>query len=165
MIMKLSEGVEWGLHCATVLAALPSGATLPAKALAEFHGVSETYLVKHLKELVKAGVLESVPGPKGGYRLARPAEQTTLLDIVEAIEGRESAYRCTEIRRRGPAALDDSAYRLPCAINLTMLLAEKAWRDVLHGRTLADLVETVASQIDPRAASKALPWLQQHLRR
>ncbi len=61
--MRISEGVEWGLHIASVLAALPPRATLPAKALAEFHGVSESYLLKHLKALVEAGVFESVPGP------------------------------------------------------------------------------------------------------
>ena len=37
--MKMGESVEWTLHCATVLAALPDGAVLPASALAEFHGV------------------------------------------------------------------------------------------------------------------------------
>jgi len=49
--MRMSEGVEWGVHCAAVLAALPPLATLPGKALAEFHDVSETYLVKHLQAL------------------------------------------------------------------------------------------------------------------
>ena len=69
--MKLSEGVEWGVHCAVVLAGLAPGATLPGKALAEYHGVSESYLLKHLKALTAAELLVSVPGPRGGYRLAR----------------------------------------------------------------------------------------------
>jgi Rrf2 family protein len=158
--MKLSDGVEWGLHCAALLAVLPNEATLPAKALAEFHGVSESYLVKHLQALTGAGILESVPGPKGGYRLARLADEITLLQIVEAIEGPQPAFRCSEIRQRGPAALDDvSAYRLPCAINVTMLQAEAAWRDVLRGQTLADLVARVASGLDPRIAPRAAAWL------
>lgn len=118
--MKLSEGVEWGLHCTSVLASLPAKATLPTKALAEYHGVSETYLSKHLQALTRGGIIESVPGPKGGYRLARPATEITLLDVVEAIEGPEPAFRCTEIRQQGPCTIEPSAYRLPCTIYVAM---------------------------------------------
>jgi Rrf2 family protein len=163
--MKLSDGVEWGLHCAAFLAALPPDLILPGKALAEYHGVSESYLLKHLQALTRAGILESVPGPKGGYRLGRPADKITLLAVVEAIEGKDNAFRCTEIRQCGPAGLDESAYRLPCKINVTMLLAEAAWKDVLRAQTLAQLTNSVTQSLDPRVAEKALPWLQQNVRR
>jgi Rrf2 family protein len=163
--MRMSEGIEWGLHCATVLAALPPGATLPGKALAEFHGVSESYLLKHLQALTGAGLLESVPGPKGGYRLARPPEQITLLDVVEAIEGREPAFRCTEIRQRGPAALDTGAYRLPCGIHAAMLRAEAAWRQSLRAQTVADLLAGLIGTVDPKQIEKGAAWLQEKARR
>lgn len=162
--MKLSDGVEWGLHCAAVLAALPPGLTLPGKALAEYHGVSESYLLKHLKALAHAGVLESVPGPKGGYRLARPAGEITLLEVVEAIDGKRPAFRCSEIRQRGPAAVDASAYRLPCAITVTMLRAEAAWRETLRAETLADLVARVAAGLDPRITERAVAWARENVR-
>jgi Rrf2 family protein len=164
-LMKLSDGVEWALHCAAFLAALPLEFVLPGKALAEYHGVSESYLLKHLQALTRAGILESVPGPKGGYRLAKPADQVTLLAVVEAIEGKEPAFRCAEIRQCGPAALEPSAYRLPCKINVTMLRAEAAWKDVLRSQTLAELAQSVTQSLDPRVAELALPWLQQNLRR
>jgi Rrf2 family protein len=163
--MKLSDGVEWSLHCATLLAALPSDATLPGKALAEYHGVSESYLQKHLQALTRAGLLESVPGPKGGFRLARPADQITLLDVLEAVEGSEHAFRCTEIRQCGPAAIEAKAYRLPCAINVTMLRAEAAWKDVLRSQTLAELVTHLGQSLNPRIVQKAIPWLQENARR
>jgi Rrf2 family protein len=161
----MSEGIEWGLHCATVLAVLPAGATLPGKALAEFHGVSESYLLKHLQALTGAGLLESVPGPKGGYRLARPPEQITLLDVVEAIEGREPAFRCTEIRQRGPSALDADAYRRPCGIHAAMLRAEAAWRQSLRSQTVADLLADLMNTVDPKQLEKGAAWLQENLRR
>lgn len=129
--MKLSEGVEWGLHCVIVLAALPPGATLPTKVLAEYHGLSETYLSKHLQALTNGRVLESVPGPRGGYRLMRPPEEITLLEVVEAIDGQEPLFRCTEIRKLGPLAREPQAYRTPCSIHVAMAHAEKAWRDAL----------------------------------
>ena len=103
--MKLSDGVEWGVHACVVLAVLPPDAALPAARLAEYHGVPSAYLAKHLQALARAGVLETVKGPRGGYRLARPATDITVLDVVEAIDGDEPAFRCTEIRRRGPSAV------------------------------------------------------------
>lgn len=163
--MKLSDGVEWGLHSAALLASLGPGATLNGAALAEFHGISESYLLKHLQAMVRAGVLESIPGPKGGFRLARPPEEITLLDIVEAIDGREPAFRCTEIRQRGPSAFDPSAYVRPCAIHLAMLRADAAWRKALRTQRLADLVATVQRTANPAALEKARPWLEQHVRR
>src|SRR5262249_24399343 len=127
-MMKLSDGVEWGIHCAAMLAGLAPGATLPGKALAEFHGVSESYLLKHLKALTAAKLLGWGPGPRAVFRLARSAERITLLDGVQAIDGNEPVFRCTETRQRGPGALDGRAYRRPCTINAAMLRAENAWR-------------------------------------
>ena len=119
--MRLSDGVEWGVHACTVLAALPPDAALPAAKLAEYHGVPAAYLAKHLQALARAGVLETVKGPRGGYRLARPAAEITLLDVVEAIDGDEPAFRCTEIRRRGPSAVPAREYTQPCGIHRAFL--------------------------------------------
>ena len=102
--MQLGEGVEWATHCCTVLALVPPGATMSAGRLAEFHGVPPSYLAKHLQALVQAGIAESVAGRNGGYRLASDARDITLLEVVLAVESDEPAFRCTEIRRRGPAA-------------------------------------------------------------
>ena len=101
--MRLSEGVEWGLHCVVLAAMLPADAALPAGRLAEYHDVPGAYLAKHLQALSRGGILEALSGPRGGYRLARPAEEISVLDAVEALEGCEPAFRCTEIQRRGPA--------------------------------------------------------------
>jgi len=162
--MKMSDGVEWGIHCATVLSRLPDGATLPGKALAEFHGVSESYLLKHLKTLTAAKVLESVPGPYGGYRLARTPEKISLLDIVQAVDGPEPAFRCSEIRQRGPAAMPAKTYRSPCVINAAMLRAERAWRAELQRTTIADIGNDVMCMADPRALARAEEWTMQNQR-
>ena len=157
--MRLSEGVEWGLHSATLLAFLPPGVAMPAAKLAEYHGVSEAYLAKHLQALSRAGVVESVPGPRGGYRLARPADDISVLDVVEAIDGEEAAFRCTEIRRRGPTALPDSAYRRRCGIDTVMLQADRAWRTELGQQSIGDVVRSLAATVPPEAAEKGAAWL------
>jgi Rrf2 family protein len=157
--MKLSEGVEWGVHCATLLAVLPPGTALPAGRLAEFHGVPTAYLAKHLQAMSRAGLLESLPGARGGYRLARPAASITMLDVVEAIDGVEPAFRCSEIRRRGPTARPAREYRVPCAIHAAMNRADDAWRTELRATSIADLVAHVARDASPKAFEQGLNWL------
>jgi Rrf2 family protein len=152
--MKLGDGVEAAAHCAAMLAGLEGQAVLPAAALAEYHGLSPSYLVKHLQAMVAAGLLASVPGPAGGYRLARPAEDITLLDIVLAVEGAEPAFRCAEIRQRGPGALPPECFGKPCGINRAMLKAERAWRTALAEVTLAALVAGFQAESHPRSVAR-----------
>jgi Rrf2 family protein len=162
--VKLSDGVEWSIHCCTVLALLPEGTAMPAAKLAEFHGVPAAYLAKHLQALGRAGIVESTQGPRGGYRLARPAKEITLLDIVVAVEGDEPAFRCTEIRQRGPGAIAEREYRIPCGIARAMWRAEDAWRASLREETVGDIVRGLARDVHPKQAVKAATWMQEVLR-
>src|SRR6058998_4087010 len=79
--MRMNQGVEWAAHCAALLAVLPPDVAVPAATLAEFHDLPAAYLAKALQQLAAAGIVTAVPGRRGGYRLARSAEQITLLDI------------------------------------------------------------------------------------
>lgn len=162
--MRISEGVEWGLHCAVLLAVLPEATALPAGRLAEYHGVPTAYLAKHLQAMSRAGLLESVPGPRGGYRLARHPNRISVLDVVEAIDGAAPAFRCTEIRRRGPAALAAREYRVPCSIHQVMNRADAAWRAELSATSIADLVAMVAQKASPAALRKGMQWMTEALR-
>jgi Rrf2 family protein len=137
--MKLGDGVEQAIHCVLLLSGLSAEGTLSAAALADFHGVSPSYLLKHLQAMAGAGLLDSVPGPKGGYRLAKPADRITLLDVVLAVEGREPAFRCAEIRQRGPSPVAAQFFKTPCAVNVAMLKAEQAYRAELKKVTVADV--------------------------
>jgi Rrf2 family protein len=162
--MKLSEGVEAAIHSATTLAGLESGATMPGSALAEQFGLSASYLLKHLQALTSAGILESVPGPAGGYRLARAPERISLLDIVLAVEGPQPAFRCADIRRNGPVKLPASAYVKPCGINAAMLRAEKAWRAALAAEKLSGIVADFMNDADPRSVAAACAFVERHQR-
>lgn len=162
--MKLSEGVEAAIHCAASLAGLKGAATLPGAALAEQFGLSASYLLKQLQALTAAGILESVPGPAGGYRLARAAERISLLDIVLAVEGPQPAFRCGEIRRNGPVKLPAAAYVKPCGINAAMLRAEKAYRAALAEENLSDIVQDFSTGADPRSVAAACAFIERHQR-
>lgn len=140
--MKLSERVEWALHCTWTLAAVPSAGSLSTRRLAEFYDLPAPYLAKVLNSLVRAGVLTATSGPRGGFRLARPAAEITAAEVLEAVEGRGQLFTCTEIRQRGPVPLTGAACRTPCGISQLMDRAERAWRAELAAMTIADLVET-----------------------
>ena len=124
--MKLSGGVEWAVHCCVVLS--QADEPVPAQRLAEYHGVSRTYLAKHLQQLSRAGLVASTEGRVGGYALTRAAQDITVLDVVLAIEGNEPAFRCTEIRQNGPFPATAQQCRRPCGIARAMYAAEDAWR-------------------------------------
>jgi Rrf2 family protein len=161
--VRMSEGVEWGLHCLLLLAAVPDGRTMPAARLAEFHGVPAAYLAKHLQALSRAGLLDSVPGPRGGYRLARPPAEINVLDVLTAIDGPSPAFVCTEIRRRGPAGLPDNCYRGLCGVHRAMSRAEEAYRAVLAETTMSELVTTMLTDAHPDGLRRGVLWLQQVL--
>ena len=136
---------------------------MPASRLAEYHGVPPAYLAKHLQALAQAGIVESVPGRKGGYRLVRPAHEIRLLEVIDAVEGTGPAFRCTEIRRRGPARVGAAEYRSPCGIHLAMHRAENAWRTELERQTIADLLQHLSANVSPVAIRKSASWFQEVL--
>lgn len=138
--MKLPVSTEWLLHCATTLALLDAGDTASAARLAQYYDLPAPYLAKQLQSLVRAGILSATTGPQGGFRLARPAGEITLLEIVEAVDGARSPYECREIRRQGAGALPAESCTEPCLLAAKMAEAHEAWRQTLVASSLADIV-------------------------
>ncbi len=67
------------------------------------------------------------------------------LALVEAIDGQQSMFVCTEIRRRGPMATPAAACTTPCPIARAMYAADQAWRDALREVSIADLRRSVGA--------------------
>lgn len=152
----MSAGVEWALHCCTVLSTATE--PVPVNRLAELHEVSRTYLAKHMQALSRAGLIHATEGRDGGYLLSRPGNEVTVYEVVRAIDGPEPAFRCTEIRQRGPLPTTGEACATPCGIARVMATAERAWRDSLRAVTLADLAATVETS-SPGAWDGVRSWL------
>jgi Rrf2 family protein len=138
--VKLPESTEWVLHAANSLAQLGAGGKASAAQLAAHFDLPPAYLAKQLQALVRAGVLTATTGPRGGFRLARPPAEITLLQIVEAVDGTSRLYQCNELRQRGRGAVPPEQCRKICGIASRMHAAEAAWRASLAGVTLADIV-------------------------
>ncbi|MFE7625380.1 RrF2 family transcriptional regulator [Streptomyces sp. NPDC057509] len=155
--MKLSGGVEWALHCCVVLTA--ASEPVPAARLALLHDVSPSYLAKQMQALSRAGLVHSVQGKTGGYILTRDAARITVLDVVQAVDGADPAFVCTEIRQRGPLGTPPEKCTAPCPIARTMAAADAAWRESLRGVSIADLVGSVEESSGPGALPGIGTWL------
>lgn len=154
----MGEGVEWAAHCCLLLDWLDTGRPVPTAKIAAAFEVPPAYLNKQLQALVRAGILTSTAGVRGGFQLARPLAKITMMDIVAAIEGPEDAFQCTEIRQHGPgASTPERILRAPCAVNAAMRRAEMQWRKALAAQTLADVAATVARK-SPRVAEQTRGW-------
>src|SRR6516165_5785541 len=85
--MKLSFAATYALRAVVYMAAQKETRSVSSQEIAKKRELPERFLLKVLKPLVSAGILQSVRGPGGGYRLARPATKITLLEVIEAVDG------------------------------------------------------------------------------
>ena len=86
--MKVSAQEEYGLRCLLQLARLGGGEFLTLGQIAEREGISQANAGKVLWTLSKAGLVASIRGTKGGYRLARPASEIQLSEII-SVQGED----------------------------------------------------------------------------
>lgn len=138
------------MHCAALLALAPPGVAVRREFMAAHYGLPDAYLGKNLQALARAGILHSVPGPHGGYRLARPASRITMLDVVTALEGSASVFTCQEIRQHGSGALPPAECVRPCTVDAVMKQAENAWRSTLRSVTVAELADRLPADVRKR---------------
>ena len=85
--MQLSRATSYAVHALVHMARQKGDQPLASHLTARERGIPEKFLLKLLKPLVSRGVLKSVKGPNGGYRLAKAPKDITLLEIIEAVDG------------------------------------------------------------------------------
>lgn len=85
--MKLTRASSYALHAVAFMAAQKTEKPVASHRIAVDRGIPERFLLKVLKPLVSARVLRSIKGPNGGYQLARPAADISMLEILEAVDG------------------------------------------------------------------------------
>lgn len=84
-LLKLSEATALALHTMVIIG--KQEAPISASPMAQELCASEAHIFKVLQQLVRADLLRSKRGPHGGYALARPADEITLMDVYEVFEG------------------------------------------------------------------------------
>ncbi|MEA4883354.1 MAG: Rrf2 family transcriptional regulator [Clostridia bacterium] len=130
--LQMSEATFLALHSMTIVAQAGTG-FVAVKEIADLAGFSHAHLSKVLQRLVKAGLLTSSRGPKGGFSLARRADDVTLLEVYEAMEGPLTPYRCHVQISHGSCPFAE------CLLSGLPERFTKEFHDYLAEKTLADV--------------------------
>jgi len=127
----VTRAADYALRATLVLAGLPPGARRRLSELADACDVPPAYLYKVLKSLAEGGLLVAHRGIAGGYELAPRSRESTVLDVVEAVNGLPLLNTCV---------LAGGCHRAPaCPAHPVWHQAQQRVREVLAGARLADL--------------------------
>nr|WP_255726602.1 Rrf2 family transcriptional regulator [Sporosarcina sp. ACRSM] len=151
----MKTGVEQSVYAIILLKMLPDKAVLPGEAISQQLGTSPTYFQKLLRKLVRADLITSVPGVKGGFKLKKKPEEIQVYDVYLAIEGQQSLY--------SPSGILDDMLELEeedrcCLLSDLMDEAESAWKTVLKRETIASLYEETANRF-PGKVEELKEWV------
>ena len=99
--MKLSTKGRYGLRALIDLAVNSETESVSISSIAARQGISEAYLEQLMAKLKKAGLVISMRGAQGGYRLAKAADQISVGDVLRALEGNLDAVQCAGLSEEG----------------------------------------------------------------
>ena len=140
-MLRLAKLTDYGMVMLTAMARAPRRHFATAE-LAAAGGVSGATAAKILKTLARAGLLDSMRGAHGGYALARAADDISLAEVIEALEGPLGVTECAV--RSGLCAQETS-----CAVRGNWLALDRVLRATLERTTLADMTRPPAQPVAP----------------
>lgn len=149
-MLRISKMTDYGALVMTALAHDPMGLHNAADLAARTH-VSEPAVSKLLKALTRAGLINSIRGVYGGYRLARPPEQIRMTDIIAALEGPIGLTQCAH--EPGACGIEHL-----CGVRGHWQVINRAIKKALDSVTLAEMVAPVRQvqmHMQPRAGAAA----------
>lgn len=132
--MRLTVYTDYALRVLMYAALHPARLSTIGE-IARAYGVSRNHVMKVVYELGLAGYVETVRGQQGGFRLARPAQDIVLGDVVRCTEREVAIMPCSD------AATSNCAISPACKLKRALQQASNAFFAVLDGFTLADLTE------------------------
>ena len=147
--MRLSARVDYALRALSELAAADAPRTVDQLSLAQ--QIPNKYLESILGELRRGGLLRSQRGPDGGYRLARPAAEISIADIIRALDG-----ELANVRGSRPEHLEYVGAAAPLQEVWIALRASE--RLILEGVTLAHVAAGQLPQSVATLASNPAAW-------
>jgi Rrf2 family protein len=137
--MQITRATDYAVRVTVHLASLPPGYNVPLGELAEATGVRDNFLSKILQRLVRYGLVSSHRGTGGGFRLNVTPESLTLLQVVEAIEGKIALNICLSEWQSCPR-------QTQCAVHPVWEKAQAALSQELASVTIAELAARTAEK-------------------
>jgi len=144
--MKLSKRGEYALRSLINLgiAAKVGRSLVRVTELARAEDMPVKFLEQVIQQLREAGFVESVRGKHGGYRLARPAAEIAIGQIVRLIDGPLAPIGCVSLSAYEKCSCPDEAH---CGLRMLMLDVRNAIASILDRYTLADVVEVTTRKM------------------
>lgn len=130
--MQLTRESDYGIRSILFLARQPYKKVSFVTEIAEQYKIPRSFLAKILQKLVKAKIVKSYRGVKGGFSLARQPRDITVLDVLEAIEGRLALNLCLTDKKR-------CEFSRNCPIHHVWVAAQAKVSDVLKKANFEDL--------------------------
>jgi Rrf2 family protein len=140
-MLKLTKKADYGLIALRHLASVP-GATASTKDIADAYHLPVTLLAKVLQQLSRAGIVQSVAGTNGGYKLIRHPGTVSALEVVRAIDGPVILTNC--FTEHGTCDQSDN-----CTVREPLRKVHEAILDVLNRFTITDLAESKTMKLTP----------------
>jgi Rrf2 family transcriptional regulator, cysteine metabolism repressor len=139
--MLFSTKAEYGVRLLVELGRRGDGAPVALAAVADADNLPLSYLEHLVARLREAGLVTSTRGAHGGYRLARPASDITMLEVVQALEGPVAPMECFHTDREGKVLCshEEDADRA-CATKMLWTRVHGGVTRALAGTTLEELV-------------------------
>lgn len=132
----LTRKGKYGLKALVHLARMPAGQLAFVSEIAIANNIPKKFLDAILGELRNAGFVQSRKGKDGGYRLARPAMEITIGNVVRVLDGPLAPFPCASQTRYQPCEDCDET---TCEVRHLMLEVREAIAKVLDSRTLAEM--------------------------
>jgi Rrf2 family protein len=136
-------------------AGVDTSAPVALSAVAEAEMLPLAYLEHLVAKLREAGLVASVRGAHGGYRLGKPAGEITMLEVVQALEGPIAPMECFHADRDGRVLCSHEADAGACSTKLLWTRVHGGVTGALSGTTLAELVAFSGDRGEPLAATPA----------
>ena len=140
--MLFSTKAEYGVRLMVELGRQPGSEPVALSAVAEAERLPLSYLEHLVAKLRQADLVTSTRGAHGGYQLARPAEEISMDEVVEALEGQIAPMECFHMEPEGKVLCShevDGDHA--CATKLLWTRVQGGVNKALSGTTLAELVE------------------------
>ncbi len=142
--MRITTQAEYGLLCTLHLARRAPGVPVSAREIAEVEGLPSPYCEKIFRQLRRAGIVESVRGAGGGFRLARAPGGISVKEVVDATEGRTFELNCSD----HPVNAARCQSHLHCSLRPIWVALQGRIDELLAGIRLADLLRDEAEVRD-----------------
>jgi Rrf2 family protein len=139
--MRISAKADYAVRAAVELAAADTEKPVKAERIATAQGIPLNFLENILGELRHAGIVRSHRGAEGGFRLARPAEELTVADVIRAVEGPLASVRGGPPEDASYDGASSSLLRVWIAVrvNLRRVVEQVTIADIAAGRLPADI--------------------------